>query len=85
MLVEAAVSLFYRLTPLETTSLKPSLNSSSSSRAKEHLETLPGGHVLPYTSFRWKHVILTDHKLDVLGIMEGRFCLPYDILSQKEV
>ena len=85
MLVEAAVSLFYRLTPLETTSLKPSLNSSSSSRAKEHLETLPGGHILPYTSFRKKHVSLIDHKLDVLSIMEGRLCLPCDILSQKEV
>ena len=83
MLVEAAVSLFYRLTPLETMSSKPSLNLSS--RAKEHLETLPGCHVLPYTSFRKKHVILTDHKLDVLSIMEGRFCLPCDILSQKEV
>ena len=81
MLVEAAVSLFYRLTPLETTSSKPFLNSSS----RATLETLPGGHILPYTSFRKKHVSLTDHKLDVLSIMEGRFCLPFDILSQKEV
>ena len=81
MLVEAAVSLFYRLTPLETTSSKPFLNSSS----RATLETLPGGHILPYTSFRKKHVSLTDHKLDVLSIMEGRFCLPCDILSQKEV